>query len=82
MKIATTTGDFASYFDNDSDRIKELHRAGFKYIDLDMYSFTPDSPYMKDNWMYEVRKIKTLADELGMKFVQAHSQGECTVREH
>lgn len=75
MKIATTTGDFGFYCANDSDRIRELHRAGFRYIDLDMYSFTPDCPYMSENWRDEVRKIRTLAEELGMKFVQAHSQG-------
>ena len=75
MKIATTTGDFHFYCNNDSDRIRELHRAGFRYIDLSMYSFTPNSAYMQDNWRDEVQKIKDLADELGMEFVQAHSQG-------
>ena len=50
MKIATTTGDFTKYAENDSQRIRELYDAGFRYIDLDMYSFTPDSPYMQDSW--------------------------------
>ena len=58
MKIATTTGDFHFYCNNDSDRIRELHRAGFRYIDLSMYSFTPNSAYMQDNWRDEVQKIK------------------------
>ncbi len=75
MKIATTTGDFRFYCKTDEERIYELHRAGFKYIDLDMYSFTPDCAYMQDNWREEVQKIKAVANELGMKFVQAHSQG-------
>ena len=75
MKIATSTCDFGFYCDNDSDRIRELHRAGFRYVDLSMYSFAPDSPYMSDDWKKEVKKIKDLADELGMTFVQAHSQG-------
>ena len=75
MKIATTTRDFANFFDNDSDRIRELHRAGFRYIDLSMYSFKPDSVYLRDGWQDEVYKIKELAESLGMKFVQAHSQG-------
>ena len=61
MKIATTTGDFSFYCSNDSDRIIELHRAGFRYIDLGMYTFTPDSPYMQNNWRDEVAKTK--ADE-------------------
>ena len=75
MRIATTTGDFTKYAENDSQRIRELYDAGFRYIDLDMYSFTPDSPYMQDSWREEAEKIKALAEELGMKFVQAHSQG-------
>ena len=75
MKIATTTGDFGFYCAADEDRIRELHRAGFRYIDLSMYSFTPDCVYMQDGWKDAVQKIKVLADELGMQFVQAHSQG-------
>ena len=54
MKIATTTGDFRFYCKTDEERIYELHRAGFKYIDLDMSSFTPDCAYMQDNWREEV----------------------------
>ena len=75
MKIATTTGDFGFYCQTDEERILELHRAGFKYIDLSMYSFTPDCAYMQENWREEVQKLKDLVDSLGMEFVQAHSQG-------
>ena len=75
MKIATTTGDFGFYCKTDEERIRELHRAGFRYIDLSMYSFKPDSPYMGENWKDAVKEIKDLADSLGMQFVQAHSQG-------
>lgn len=75
MKIATSTGDFGFYCPNDAERIRELHRAGFRYIDLDMYSWKPDSVYLRDNWQEEVKKLKDLAAALGMQFVQAHSQG-------
>ena len=75
MKIATTTDNFLYYCDNDIDRIRELHRGGFRYIDLSMYFFTPDSPYMSDDWKTTVRALKEEADRLGMQFVQAHSQG-------
>ena len=75
MKIATTTGDFKAFCKNDEEIIRELHRAGFRYIDFSMYSFTPDCVYMQDGWRDEVKKIKDVADSLGMKFVQAHSQG-------
>ena len=75
MKIATSTGDFGHYCKTDEERIRQLHQAGFKYIDLSMYRFTPDCAYMQDGWEKETKKIKNLADELGMQFVQAHSQG-------
>ena len=75
MKIATTTGDFAFYCDNDEQRIRELHRAGFRYIDLNLYTLNLDCAYMSDNWRDSVAHIKSVADELGMTFVQAHSPG-------
>ncbi len=75
MKIATTTGDFSFYLKNDIDRIRELKKAGFKYIDLDMYTFTPDSPYMKEDWRDAVTALKEEAKRLDMTFAQAHSQG-------
>ena len=75
MKIATTTEDFGFYCSSDEERIRELYRAGFRYIDLNMYSFTPECEYMQENWRSSVQRIKSLADELGMEFVQAHSQG-------
>ena len=75
MKIATTTGDFGFYCKTDEERIRELNRAGFKYIDLDMYSFTPDCEYMQENWRDAVLRLKDVANLLNMQFVQAHSQG-------
>lgn len=75
MKIATTTGDFDRYCKDDESRIRELHRAGFRYIDLSMYSFTFDSTYMQTDWKKETDRLKRVAEELGMTFVQAHSQG-------
>ena len=75
MKIATTTADFSFYCKTDEERIRELHRAGFRYIDLNMYAFTPECAYMQDDWREAVYQIKNVADELGMQFVQAHSQG-------
>jgi len=75
MKIATTTSDFGRYCSTDTDRIRELHRTGFRYIDLSMYSLSPASPLMSDDWKNEVKRLKNTADELGMQFVQAHAPG-------
>ena len=73
MKIATTTSDFGFYFQSDEDRIRQLHNAGFRYVDLGMFSLTPDSAYMRDGWQDAVDRISDLAKELDMQFVQAHS---------
>lgn len=75
MKIATTTGDFGFYCDNDIERIRELHKAGFRCVDLSMYSWKPDSVYMTDGWRDAVTALKREAEALGMQFVQAHSPG-------
>ena len=54
MKIATTTEDFGFYCRTDEERIRELHRAGFRYIDLSLYSLTPDCAYMQEGWRYRL----------------------------
>ena len=76
-KIATTTGDFLGLegYETDEKIIRGLYEAGFRYIDFSMYKLTPDSAYLQDNWREEVLELKAVADELGMEFVQAHSQG-------
>ena len=75
MKIATTTADFGAFCATDIERIRELHRAGFRYVDLSMYAFTPDHAYMQNDWQDAVLALRKEADALGMTFVQAHSQG-------
>lgn len=75
MKIVTTTGDFSPYKLSAIQSIQELHKAGFRYVDLSMYTLKPDSAFMQDDWLEEVLKLKTEAQRLGMTFVQAHSPG-------
>ena len=72
MKLATTTGDF-----RDCDYYKQiqfLHDAGFRYIDLSMYSPMKDDPLLlREDWREAANKLRVLATSLGMTFVQAHS---------
>ncbi len=75
MKIATTTSDFGRYHATDTERIRALHAAGFRYIDLSMYSLSPASPLMQEDWREEVKRLQATAQELGMQFVQAHAPG-------
>lgn len=73
MKLATTTEDFCKYYpDDDKGRIIELAKAGFKYIDLSLFNNETDK-YLGDDWKDKIKQLKTLADDLGVQFVQMHS---------
>lgn len=74
MKLATTTGDFELYCNSYLQRIKNVCDAGFKYVDLSLYSINEnDSLLCNDNWKEEVEKIKKFTEKNGVEFVQAHS---------
>lgn len=74
VKLATTTGDFDRYCDEYEDRIKNLHDAGFKCIDLSLYNLEKSKELLYDEkWEYNVKRIKEFAENLGMEFVQSHS---------
>lgn len=74
MKLASTTGDFRTLPNDDHlERVRHIAKAGFKYVDLSFYSIDKEnSPFMLDNYEEYVNSLKCLADELGVKYVQAH----------
>jgi sugar phosphate isomerase/epimerase len=72
MKLCTTTKDFAYYCDNDIDRIKEIKRAGFKYVDYSMIA-NEAAAYMHSGWRDDAKRLKDAAEEIGVEFVQMHS---------
>jgi len=74
MKLATTTCDFGIYPSHE-ERIRHLHDAGFRYIDLSLYTEADMIPFMKSDWQETALRLKEFAESLGMKFVQAHSPG-------
>lgn len=74
MKLATTTSDFDNFCDSYLDRINYVHEAGFKYIDLSMYTIRKDDLlFYNADWRKETEKIKQYAEENDIRFVQAHS---------
>lgn len=76
MKLATTTGDFDSYLDDDVDRLRKVAAAGFRYVDLSMYSGdAPGWAYAGEDWEKKVDELGNEAAKLGVKFVQAHAPG-------
>ena len=73
MKLVTTTGDFDHYCDTYLERIQHIYEAGFRYIDLSLYTVKPDDALIEnDDWMQTIETIRAYADEKGIRFVQAH----------
>ena len=74
MKLATTTGDYSSYFNSNEEIIKHIRKAGFKYVD---YSFGMDFHnsvgIASNNPKEYLDNIKRLAEDLEIQFVQAHA---------
>ena len=72
MKLATTTGDFAFYTKDYVEQIRHIKEAGFKYIDLSLYSPASNDPLFSDDWKTEAARIKRYMAENGLEFVQSH----------
>ncbi|MBQ9083561.1 MAG: sugar phosphate isomerase/epimerase [Clostridia bacterium] len=74
MKLATTTGDFATYTDTQFDALQYIHDAGFRCAD---YSFGMDyknrTGVFAPDWLDYIDRLKAHADALGMTFVQSHA---------
>jgi sugar phosphate isomerase/epimerase len=74
MKLATTTGDFDRYCSSYLERIRNVYEAGFKCIDLSLYTVkSNDELILSENWKDTVIKIKDYAEDKGIEFVQAHA---------
>ncbi len=74
MKLATTTGDFYSYAHSQTECLRYIREAGFRYAD---YSFGIDyshriGVYAEDYEAY-FDSVIAATEELGIKLVQAHS---------
>ena len=74
MKLATTTGDFSRYVTTNVEAVRYIAESGFKYID---YSFGIDLKHstgiFSDDPDGYIEKIKELANELDVKFIQSHA---------
>ena len=76
MKLATTTGDFKRFCSTYEERIAHIVAAGFRYIDLDLYTVTKDDALLGDtNWQDNAKQLLDYTHSLGAEFVQAHSVG-------
>lgn len=77
MKLASTTADFRVLpIDDHIERVRHIAKAGFRYIDLSFYTIDKkNSPFLSEDWEDYVNELIALADELGIKYVQAHLPG-------
>lgn len=68
MTGGCTSTDIEEY----KNEVRELSEAGFKYLDLSLYSFRDDSIWMQDDWENKATELKEYADEQGVTFIQSH----------
>lgn len=74
MKLATTTGDFDLYSDDYLEKVQLVQEAGFRYIDLSLYTVRENDPLIiADNWRETAEKLKCYTKEHGLQFVQSHA---------
>ncbi len=80
MKIATTIGEMYRYVipadmtDQAAEAVKAYEGTGFRYLDFSFYNVMEDGhPFADDRWLTWVGRAAEAAENLGMKFVQAHS---------
>ena len=73
MKLATTTSDFGRFAKTYQERIDYVCQAGFKYIDLGMYTVREnDELIFSDKWQDNAKIILEHTQKKGAEFVQAH----------
>lgn len=73
MLLATTTEDFAHHADTHEERILHLYEAGFRYIDLSLYTVKAGDPLFGDDFREAAASLAAYAEGLGMRFVQSHA---------
>ena len=74
MRLATTTGDFSAYTTSQSDAIRWIREAGFRYAD---YNFHMDAAAQQGialpDWKKQMEAVRRTAEEIGITFVQSHA---------
>ena len=74
MKLVTTTGDFDRFCSSYLERIQNVYEAGFRYMDLSMYTVGEEDELIDNNhWMDTIHRIKAYAEERDIHFLQAHA---------
>ena len=74
MKLATTTGDFFSYTNSQSEALTHIRQAGFRYGD---YAFGKDyqtgTGVFSREWRQHLKEIAAHSETIGIRLIQAHA---------
>ena len=74
MKLCTTTADLEFYAKTPAEAVRLFKDTGFKCLDLNFYRMSrPGSLLLVDNWQKCIEDVAVAAEEIGARFVQAHS---------
>ncbi len=74
MKLATTTGDFSNYLSDQLETLPLLKECGFTNVDYNFHhDYTHKIGFYSENWRSYLEKVKSVAAENGITFIQAHA---------
>lgn len=74
MKLATTTGDFSAYTTSQSEAIRYIREAGFRYADYNFgMDVTAQTGIVLPDWKQQIGSVRRTAEEIGIAFVQSHA---------
>lgn len=77
MKLSTTISDFSKYCSTIEEKIDHLHKAGFRYMDMSLYSPTKmPQLFEAENWQENAKALRAYAEGKGMRFVASHAPGD------
>lgn len=74
MRLATTTGDFSAYTASQSEAIRCIREAGFRYADYNFnMDFAAQTGVALPDWKKQIESVRRTAEEIGITFVQSHA---------
>ena len=68
MKLATSPGGvYFHRIQDECEKIRMLHDAGFSCLDFSFWAMKPNSPFMTDDWKAASQQVRSCMDEIGME---------------
>jgi len=68
------TSDYDRFCGTLEEKIDHIHKAGFRYIDINLCDAWKDDPLLiSPNWKDNAKRLREYAESKGMRFVQSHA---------